>query len=60
MMNITINENGIIMNIGQVESNTICPPFINMSNFMYMKCIDIPNYMLLESWVTINISEDNI
>lgn len=57
-MNITINQEGIILNIGQVESNTICPPFINVQNFTRMKCTNQADHLNPDSWVEIEVVEE--
>lgn len=52
-MNITINSEGIVLNIGEVQSNTICPDFITFENFTRMKCININDHMNPDSWIEI-------
>lgn len=57
-MSITINKEGIVLNIGEVNSSTICPPFITFENFTRMKCINQSDHLNPASWVEIEVVEE--
>lgn len=58
MMSITINQLGIILNIGAVNGNYTCPPFITLENFTRMKCINQADHLNPESWVEVEPEEE--
>lgn len=58
-MNININVEGVITEIGIFQYNYPCPDFITFDNFTRMKCINIDDHMNHESWVEVPQEENS-
>ena len=56
-MQVNINNEGLITEIGFFNYQYECPEFINFDNFHLMKCINITDHMNPDSWELITTND---